>query len=221
VRSGRSFDGLAESYDRREALAGDPLETWLQAVLPCDGKTAVDLACGAGRHSILLAQRYDHVLAVDISGEMIELAKQRRPAPNIAYRHADLLDIDGRFDLVFCSSALHDIDDLDRALAHVRALVSPGGTALLADVVGGHSPQRRWWLHVVAFLHLPVDLLRQPRSALELYRLAREPAWIAHLATDRYLTRAELERRYRRHFPDATFSSAKHLHTCRWTSVGP
>jgi ubiquinone/menaquinone biosynthesis C-methylase UbiE len=214
--SGRSFDGLAANYDRREALAGDPLEPWLRDALPAAGHTAVDLACGAGRHSVLLAERFDRVLAVDLSAEMIDLARQRRPAPNIDYRQGDLLDIDGRFDLVFCSSALHDVDDLDRALAHARSLVAPGGTALLADVVARRTPQRPWWLRTVALSSLPVDLLRRPRAALELYRLTRDPGWIAHLATDRYLTRAQFERRYRAHFPNAAFWRAGHLHACHW-----
>lgn len=218
MASTRSFDGLAENYDRREALAGDPLEPWLRAVLPAAGQTAIDLACGAGRHSILLAERYAHVLAIDISAQMIDLAKERRAAANIDYRQGDLLDIDGQFDLVFCSAALHDLDDLDQALAHIRSLVAPGGTALIADVVDRHEPQRRWWYRAVALFHLPIDLLRRPRAALELYRLASDPAWVEHLATDRYVTRAEFERRCRRHFPDAVFSRVKHLHACRWTN---
>ncbi len=216
MRSDRSFDGLAESYDRRETLRGDPLEPWLRGALPAEGRTAVDLACGAGRHAILIAERCEHVLAVDLSHKMIELAKRRRPAANIDYRAADLIDINGQFDLVFCSSALHDVNDLDRALRHVRSLVAPGGKVILADVVGRLSPLPHWLHRAAALTYLPIELLRRRRDAFELYRLDSDPAWIAHLATDRYLSRSEFERRYTRHFPGATFSRAKHLHICSW-----
>lgn len=213
---GRGFDGLAGAYDRREALRGDPLEGWLWANLPAAGDAAVDLACGAGRHSILIAERYEHVLAVDLSDEMIGLAKRRRSAHNIDYRTRDLLQVSGRFDLVFCASALHDVAELDRALRHVRSLVAPGGRAILADVVGRFSPRPRWLIRAVALSHLPRDVLRRPRDALELHRLDHDPVWIAHLATDRYLSRLEFELRYAQHFPDASFARVKHLHVCSW-----
>jgi ubiquinone/menaquinone biosynthesis C-methylase UbiE len=211
----RGFDDIAESYDRRESLRGDPLEAWLRASLPSSGGTAVDLACGAGRHSLVIAERYRDVLAVDLSQDMVELARRRRPASNITYRAADLMAIDGRFDLVFCSSALHDVDDLDRALRRIRSLVAPGGMAIVADVVGRLPSRPAWLLRTRALLQLPVDALRS-RDALELYRLSTEPAWLAHLASDRYLTRAQFEQRYGRRFDGASFARAKHLHVCRW-----
>ena len=214
MRSDRRFDELAASYDRREALRGDPLEPWLRANLPAGGATAVDLACGAGRHAALIAERYDHVLAVDLSAEMISLARHRRPATNVAYRAADLLTVGGTFDLVFCSSALHDVEDLDRALRHVRSLVASGGTAIVADVVGRSLPV--WMLRALAVGQLAIDAVRRPADAVELYRLGTEPAWLAHLASDRYLARAQFEAAYARHFPGARFTRAKHLHVCRW-----
>lgn len=210
----RRFDELAESYDRREALRGDPLEPWLRANLPSAGATAVDLACGAGRHAALLAERYDHVLAIDLTPQMIELARRRRAAANIEYRAGDLLAVAGSFHLVFCSSALHDLDDLDGALRHVRSLVAPGGTAIVADVVGRALPAPA--LRALAVAQLAVDAVRRPANARELYKLGTEPAWLAHLASDRYLSRARFEAACRRHFPGASFAPAKHLHVCRW-----
>lgn len=214
--SERQFDQLAENYDRRGELLGDPLGRWLRGSLPAAGGTAVDLACGGGRHTIVLAERYERVVAVDLSSNMIELARRRRPAANVDYRTADLLDVSGEFDLVFCSAALHDVPDLDRALVHIRSLVAPGGNVIIADVVARFSPLPRSLFRAAAVLHLPLDLLRGRPGAIELYRLETDPAWITHLATDRYLSRPQFERRYRRHFPGAVFDRAKHLHICSW-----
>ena len=214
VRSDRRFDDLAGSYDRREELRGDALEPWLCASLPSAGGTAVDLACGAGRHAALIAQRYDHVLAVDLSREMIDLARRRRPAANIEYRAQDLLTVHGTFDLVFCASALHDVGDLDRALRHVRSLVAPGGMAIVADVVGRSLPVSG--LRILALAQLLGDTVRRPEHAVELYRLGTEPAWLAHLASDRYLSREQFEAALERYFPGAAFARAKHLHVCSW-----
>ncbi len=87
----------------------------------------------------------------------------------------------------------------DRGLGPLRALAA---AALVAPAA--------------ALTYLPIDLLRRRRDAFELYRLDSDPAWIAHLATDRYLSRSEFELRYTRHFPGATFSRAKHLEICSW-----
>ncbi len=214
--SERRFDELAENYDRREEIRGDPLEPWLRRTLPPGGRAAVDLACGAGRHTIVLAQSYERVLGVDLSRQMIELARRRRPAANVDYRTADLLDVSGQFDLVFSSAALHDVPDLDRALTHIRSLVATGGRAIVADVVAPLSPIPRWWFRGAAIIYLLLDLVRRRPHAFELYRLESDPAWTAHLATDRYLSRSEFERRYTDHFPDAVFHGAQHLQICTW-----
>ena len=218
VRSERQADGLAENYDRRDELIGDPLGAWLRAALPAAGGSAVDLACGTGRHTIVIAERYQQVLAVDLSGEMIELARRRRSAANVTYRTGDLLQVAGRFDLVFCSAALHDLPALDPALTHIRSLVAPGGRAVVADVVAPFSPMPRWFFHAAAAVYLPIDVVRRRPHALEIYRLDTDSAWIAHLSSDRYLSRAQFERRYAQHFPGATFQRARHLHVCSWNA---
>jgi SAM-dependent methyltransferase len=218
MRPTRHFDALAENYDRREELRGDPLGLWLRSALPAVGGSAVDLACGAGRHTKLLAERYQSVLAVDLSSEMITLARRRRPGANIEYRTADLLEVTGQFDLVFSSAALHDLPELDRAVAHIRSLVAPRGRAIIADVVAPLSPLPSWAFRAGALINLPIDLLRRGKDAFVLYRLDTDSAWIAHLASDRYLTRSNFQRRYSAYFPGAVFHPARHLHICCWVS---
>ena len=218
MRAARHFDALAENYDRREEVRGDPLGPWLRAALPPAGGSAVDLACGAGRHTTVIAERYEHVLAVDLSANMIDLARRRRPGANIEYRTADLLDVEGQFDLVFSSAALHDLPELDRALARIRSLVAPHGRAIIADVVAPLSPVTKWMFFVGALGHLVVDLARRRKEAFALYRLDTDRAWIAHLATDHYLSRPEFERRYRGYFPHAEFHRARNLHICSWVN---
>jgi SAM-dependent methyltransferase len=96
----QSFDRVARDYDRLAELDGNALiGPRVASLLPARDRAAhgraLDLGCGAGRHTVLLAQRFAHVDAVDLSGPMIEVAQAGRPRPNISYRQADLLDVGG------------------------------------------------------------------------------------------------------------------------------
>ena len=67
-----------EKYRRGEHLTEQPDSAFLSVanLLPRSGR-ALDLAGGAGRHAIWLAQRGLHVTLVDISEVALELARQR------------------------------------------------------------------------------------------------------------------------------------------------
>ncbi|MEV4017290.1 class I SAM-dependent methyltransferase [Nonomuraea angiospora] len=91
----------AQSFDRI-ALQGDNLGKWLPEVLPAGGRRALDLGCGTGKHTTVLAERFAHADAADLSGPMIDLAQAKRARDNITYRQADLLEVGdmGHYDLV-------------------------------------------------------------------------------------------------------------------------
>src|SRR5580700_8174728 len=110
----QSFDRTAAGYDRLGDLSeNDSISSWLVSVLPAAGGRALDLGCGAGRHAVLLAERFAHVDAVDLSPPMIEIARTKRSRPNIAYRQADVLELtgSGEHDLVLSVMTLHHLPD--------------------------------------------------------------------------------------------------------------
>jgi SAM-dependent methyltransferase len=219
----QSFDALADRYDRLHDLQADLIGTWLPGALPKRGRRALDAGCGSGCHTLVLADRFDEVIGVDLSAEMVRLATARRSRPNIAYRHADLMgfgDPDG-FDLVLSVNTLHHLPDLDGALDHLRRLTRPAGLVVLVDCVARRTPLPRWWFVGGAVRHLLVDLIRRPAHAGELFVLRTDRAWLDHLTRDRYLSRAGFERRYARAFPGARFQRIGGLHTMLWHAPGP
>ncbi len=140
----QSFDQVAADYDRLGELSATGGDSWLAGLLPSAGGRALDLGCGSGRHAELLADHFEQVDAIDVSGPMIELASVRRPRPNISYRQADLHEVEapGRYDFVLSVLTLHHAPDLHAALRHVRALVAPGGRAVVMDVHPAESAVR-------------------------------------------------------------------------------
>ena len=206
----QSFDRIAAGYDRLGDLSdNDGIRSWLVRVLPPAGGRALDLGCGSGRHAVLLAERFAHVDAIDLSLPMIEIARARRSRPNVAYRQADLLEATGtgQYDLVLSVMTLHHVPDLRAALAHIRGLLAPGGRIVLVDSYPAESalpPARRILhrlvplrprLHAGAVLRFRANLARLgPATAWEIYRLSTRREWLDHRVSDQFSSREELDR---------------------------
>jgi len=201
----QAFDRVAADYDRLGDLdRRDWMQQWLASVLPDSGRRALDLGCGPGRQAVALAERFWHVDAIDLSGAMIELARTRRPRPNISYRQADLHELDdaGGYDFILSVLTLHHVPDLHAALCRVKDLLAPGGRAALLDIYPARPRALpRWQLQANEVRLLGLNLFRRgPAAAWEIYRLANG-AWLDHRVSDRFFSRATLERSCGELFP--------------------
>ena len=205
----QSFDRTAADYDRLGELNdNDSIRSWLVTALRPAGWRALDLGCGTGRDAVLLAGRFAHVDAVDLSRPMIEIARAKRSRPNVAYRQADLLAVtgSGQYDLVLSVMTLHHVPDLRAALAQIKQLLAPGGRLVLVDPYPQESalrPARRMLqrlvplrprLRAMAVLRFGVNLGgRGPATAWEIYRLSTRRQWLDHRVSDRFFSREELD----------------------------
>ena len=99
---------------------------------------ALELACAEGRFTLRLAQRCDHVCALDVSEAAVERAKERCSAySNVTYVVGDFFDepIEGQWDLIVCSEVLYYVSDsnlLYPLAKRLRDALNPGGRLLLA-----------------------------------------------------------------------------------------
>ena len=205
----QSFDRTAADYDRLGDLnQNDSFTRWLVSVLPPGGGPVLDLGCGAGRHAVLLAERFTQVDAIDLSLPMIAIARAKRSRPNITYRQADLLEMagSGEYDLVLSVMTLHHVPDLEVALAHIKELLAPGGRIVVVDAYPAESalhPSRRMLqrliplrprLHAVAVLRFGRNLVRRgPATAWEIYRLSTRKEWLDHRVSDRFFSPEQLQ----------------------------
>lgn len=125
------YDAIADWYDGFvEPMDGGG---FVAALVPEDlaGRRILDLACGQGRLARHLASQGATVVGVDLSVELLTLARGR-PTTGIEYVHGDAADPstwwDGStFDGATCEMALMDIVDVEGALRAVAAAVRPGG----------------------------------------------------------------------------------------------
>lgn len=92
-------------YKHRDSLEAEILVKLIQKKLnPLSSSHVLDMACGAGRHSIAFAQKGYSVTAVDLSERLINEAKKNaiQANVNVDFVQADIRDLklDQQFDLV-------------------------------------------------------------------------------------------------------------------------
>lgn len=98
------------------------------------GKNVLDLGCGTGYLSRQLAKKGAEVIAVDLSPNMIEVAKKYSPFFNIDYRvesGRDLKSIsDASLDAIVCNFVLMDCADLGNTISECYRVLKRDGTAV-------------------------------------------------------------------------------------------
>jgi 2-polyprenyl-6-hydroxyphenyl methylase/3-demethylubiquinone-9 3-methyltransferase len=105
-----------------------------QGFRPLDGKTALDVGCGAGLLAEPLARLGAQVTAIDAAPEVIAVAKAHAAGQALAidYRHAAVEDLDGRFDLVTAMEVIEHVADPQAFLMSLAARLAPGGLMILS-----------------------------------------------------------------------------------------
>ena len=99
--------------------------------------TALDAACGTGRHAAYLASLGHQVIGVDTSPDMLAVARPK--ITDGQFHEADLhhLPIPGQHvDVVVCALTLGHIPDLGPVLAEFVRVLRPGGHLVISDARG-------------------------------------------------------------------------------------
>lgn len=151
-----AFSSVAEYYeamfDSEARLAREG--TLLRSVFEqASGRRVTDIACGTGIHAVFLAGLGAEVDAFDLSGEMIEVARRKRPHPAIRYQCGDMREVrGGPWDLALCLgnslSLAGGIEGVAQTFRSVRNALSDGGR-LLIQVLNYWHPDAQQARHTV------------------------------------------------------------------------
>ena len=148
VRADRAAQ--AEAYFARNAPRWDQLrslhvseadvEAAIEAAAPAGPiERLIDLGSGSGRMLILLAGRASSAVGLDLSQQMLNIARVRvneAGLTNVELRHGDIFATGlppGSAGLVVVHQVLHYLGDPAAAVAEAARLVSPGGRLLIVD----------------------------------------------------------------------------------------
>jgi 2-polyprenyl-3-methyl-5-hydroxy-6-metoxy-1,4-benzoquinol methylase len=143
VHEHKRFDDQAATWDddpgheQRQLAVAKAIK---EAVSLSPQMSAVDVGGGTGRLSIILADLVGSVVVTDPSAGMVQVARERIEAAGLTDRlravQADLATdrLDGAYDVVWSSMALHHVQNPDELLRSLAALLVSGGRLLIADL---------------------------------------------------------------------------------------
>ncbi len=118
-------------------------------------QVVLDLCCGSGQATQILVQHFQSVTGLDASPLSLRRAQQNVPQATYVEAFAESIPfLEGHFDLVHTSMALHEMSPPQRQqiLQEVYRVLKPGGQFVLVDF---HRPQQPLlWPGLALFLVL-------------------------------------------------------------------
>lgn len=160
----------AEQYlkfaDERTRPARD-----LAAQVTIEPATALDLGCGPGNSTRVVAERFPAARVTGADQDANMLARARRDLPDVRFMACSLpegLDALGTYDLVFSNACLHWVPNHERLFPRLMGLLNPGGR-----------------------LAVQMPMIAEQRMYREvLWPIARSPRWAARLEPVTHATHA-------------------------------
>lgn len=136
------FTRQASPFSRSPAhSAAEALEQILRLAAPAPTDRALDVACGPGIITCLLAPHVAHMTGTDLTAAMLVEAEKRRVeqgAPPVTWLEADAERLpfdDASFDLVVTRYSFHHFVAPEKVLREMARVCRPGGRIVVADVV--------------------------------------------------------------------------------------
>ena len=101
---------------------------------PLEGKTALDVGCGAGLLAEPLARLGATVTGLDASPELIAVARAHAGAQHLTidYRAGELAELEGHYDLITCMEVVEHVADPAAFVKDLRRRLAPGGLLIMS-----------------------------------------------------------------------------------------
>ena len=126
---------------------------------PLEGKTALDVGCGAGLLAEPLARLGAQVNGLDASAALINVAREhaRQSGLEINYHDGDLAELEGQFDLVTCMEVIEHVADPAAFVTALAGRLAPNGLLIMS------TPNATGWSKLLT-ITIAEGLGRVPRG---------------------------------------------------------
>lgn len=178
---------------------GDTYYNYLLDQFPGRCANALEIGCGTGEFTRLIAGRAQKVTALDLSPEMVRVARSHSTGcENIDYILGDFLDLPlpaKGFDCIVSIATLHHLP-LGPAMQKITNVLKPGGTLIIHDLV-----DTGLMMNALAY---PVSVLRRlSKTGRVRMPKAMRDAWDEHGRNDVYLSMDQVREMCAKYLPGA------------------
>jgi ubiquinone/menaquinone biosynthesis C-methylase UbiE len=141
-RTAKFWDRMASGYIRRPVKDEESYQKKLESTRGYlkPEMEVLEFGCGSGATAITHAPHVKHIQAIDISGNMLDAARQKATetgAQNVTFLKATIEDFtapDESFDVLLGLSILHLLPNKEAAIAKVYRLLKPGGVFVSSTI---------------------------------------------------------------------------------------
>lgn len=139
-KTNKYWSNLAQDFDAiTYRVAGkDTVELVLKELSQLSNLgNMLELGCGTGLYSAVLARRADTLLCTDYSEPMLAICQEKmKDVANITVEKADCCNLpygEDTFDSVFMANLLHVVPDIETAMKEAVRVLKPGGSLIALD----------------------------------------------------------------------------------------
>jgi trans-aconitate 2-methyltransferase len=142
----------AKQYVAFEDERTRPVRDLLAALPPIDAHSVIDLGCGPGNSTEVLAARFPqaNISGIDSSSDMIEAARRRLPHLNFAVEDLQAWQDAGPFDVILANAVLQWVAHHEALLPALIAKLAPGGALAVQMPDNLDEPAHRLMREVAA-----------------------------------------------------------------------
>ncbi len=138
------FDRMAPSWDDDLIRHDQVIDAILTGAGVRPGIRVLDVACGTGvLFSDYLARGVTDLTAIDISPEMVRLAREKFPQVQVLCGDVEQYPFPGKFDLIMVYNAFPHFPDPEHLIKALSSLLNPGGTLTVAHGMSRHQIDHR------------------------------------------------------------------------------
>ena len=123
------------SQQQRQEIFADYFRIFPWHLLPPGGGVGIDVGCGAGRWSMLVAPRVEHLHLLDASTDALAVAKQNlKCADNVSFYANSVAEIPllaQSLDFAYSLGVLHHVPDTQAAIEAIADKLKPGAPFLI------------------------------------------------------------------------------------------
>lgn len=136
------FDKIARNYDSMNRLMSLGLDRlWRRRAARGLNGSVLDVACGTGDMVVELQKHGCTVTGIDLSDEMLAVAKQKAPTATYMIADAEHLPFpDETFDAVTCAFGVRNFVHLEQGLKEMLRVLKPGGRMVILELATPDNP---------------------------------------------------------------------------------